>query len=64
MVPGWSNRTTDRPEAEKHFFIFVEVGGLLLPSCSIDTPVITRFWPNQEMGRKRDGLGRLHVEDL
>jgi hypothetical protein len=26
--------------------------------------VITRFWSNQEVGRKRDGLGRLHVEDL
>jgi hypothetical protein len=26
--------------------------------------VITRFWSNPEVGRKRDGLGRLHVEDL
>jgi hypothetical protein len=26
--------------------------------------VITRFWPNQEVGRKRDGLGRLHVDYL
>ena len=26
--------------------------------------VITRFWPNQEVGRDQDGLGRLHVEDL
>ena len=26
--------------------------------------VITRFWPNQEVGRKGDGLGRIHVEDL
>jgi hypothetical protein len=26
--------------------------------------VITRFWTNPEVGRKRDGLGRLHVEDL
>jgi hypothetical protein len=28
------------------------------------TSVITRFWPNQGVGRKGDGLGRLHVEDL
>ena len=26
--------------------------------------VITRFWSNQEMGRKGNGLRRLHVEDL
>lgn len=46
------------------FSIRSNLNGIRAKVSSLNCCVITRFWPNQEVGRTRDGLGRLHVGDL
>jgi hypothetical protein len=51
----------DENEDEEKPMRFDVVGKVL---SSKKVSVITRFWTNPEVGRKRDGLRGLHVEDL
>jgi hypothetical protein len=50
-VPARSNKVGSGIGAE-------EVASLKGASIAFDVPVIAIFWPNKEMGRNQDGLGR------